>query len=302
MNNISILRDISSYLFSTLNNRSIHRINPIFQYEPLKYIENSTIQLQFPNSLEDFDSLKISQEYRQPEIMWFVFSGLILRSHMPTDLHSQQKVDLVLLKDCPIYISCIIEAVRKYSRNSMIIIDDKLPEALFINIELDFSIKKERESLLKSLAINFIQEGKNRQAQKAMDKVLADNKIPFKKAVQEILNLKGVGVQGDFSYCLSCGDAIDRLNSYNKPKYFCKREKRFRKNMTASNPDNCRNVFRYWQKSRLQLMTDRERREHLLKLYSELQSIIQQRALVAFEQLQDNHSQLYKDGRKKHRN
>ena len=291
MSDSSKLDIIATSLYNTLKNKSLARINPIFHYEPRKYNKNGHFFLNFPEFLDDLPFTKLKSEYRQPELMWFIFEGLILCREMPKDLESPENVKLLLRKDCPVYIDYIIEAIRKHSRKSLIMVDDKLPEALIIDIDTSFKLENERKSLLQGLAIDFLREGQTPKLQIGIQKIMNNDSLTIKESIQKILDLGGLGVQGNFSYCLACGEAIDKLNARNEPNPFCKKS-------IYLNPDNCRNIFRYRQKRRLGLNTQEERKKHIATLYSELQRLVNLKALVAFEELQKKHPKLYSDGRK----
>ncbi len=288
----SKIDDISRDVYDTLKKQSLDRINPIFYDEPDKYFDNGHFLIQFPDSLRDLPSERIGQEYRQPSLMWYIFGGVILRSWLTENIESSEKYELMLRKDCPVYIDIIIETVRKHSRKSLILIQDELPELLLIDIETFLKLKDEKIEWLKSIASAFLKEGRSNKLKNALDKIVFNKELSFRGAVQEILNLSGLGVQGEFSYCLTCGEAINKLNTHSEPNLYCK-------NPAYSNPDTCRNIFRNWQKSRLGLRTQQEWEKHRLSLYSELQKLIAHKALVAFEELQNNHPILYCDRRKK---
>ena len=288
MNENSRLNAISSELYKMLNNK-LSRISPIFHYEPGVGISDGHYGIHFPEFLDD-PPFEVKPEYSQPQLIWFIFEGLILCRQMPKDLDGPEDVGLILRKDCPIYIDCIIEAVRKHSRKNFIVIDDALPEALIIDIDTSFRAENERELLLRGLANDFLREGGSFKLKKGIQKILNNKKLSMRDSVQRLLTLSGLGVQGDFSYCLRCGEAINKSNTRNEPNLFCI-------NRTYSNPNECRNIFRHWLKSRLGLSSPEERKKHASKLYKDLQRIIRLRALVAFEELQAKHPKLYGDGR-----
>jgi len=301
MSNISMLTAIIDDLCKMLNSKGLQRVNPIFNDGPAKGLANGQPFIRFPYDLSDYinNDVKIKPEHHQPFLAWWVFGGLILRCHLMGDLEYPEKHELIRHKNCPDYIKYIVDTVRRRSCKSLIQIDDNLPEYLLINIETDFKLKDEREGQLHSIARAFL---KNRylhyssrrtlEIQSTLDEIINNKMLSFKGAVQQILGLSGLGVQGDFSYCLACGKEIDKLNAREEPNFFCK-------NPSYSNLNECRNIFRYRQKSRLKgLDSPKKRKQYALKLYMELQELTRARALVAFEELKKNHPKLYEDGRK----
>lgn len=280
---------IISELHRMLNNK-LGRINPIFRDEPGKDVDNGHFFIQFPEFLGDFP-LRVNEDYRPPQLMWFIFKGLILRSSLTGGLEPHEQYELVLRKDCPIHVDCVIESVRKHSRKNLILIQDDLPEALVIDVETGFKPENERESLIRSLANGLLREGKNLQLQIGVQRIINSKELTIRASVQKLLDLAGLGVQGDFSYCLTCGSPIDELSARREPNLFCV-------NPAYANPNTCRNVFRYRQTSRLKLTSSEERKKHALSLYSKLQEIINSKPVDAFEELQKKHPKLYSDGRK----
>lgn len=316
MNNHSRLDVITDDLFNMLNSMGLQRVNPIFEDKPTTEPRgNKDFTILFKRDIY-FRPLKIRPQDLEnwvPTIMWWIVEGLIFRQESrPIKKISghgtkyseygigagPQKLQLILRNDLPVYIDCVIKVVRRHSPKSMIFIFDGLPGDLRIN-GFHYKLDDDIEGILRTIATDMGHGGETIKFKNALNNIINNKELSFKGAVQEVLKLQGLVVQGNFSYCLTCGDAIDKLNAREGPNLFCRKEEEYNEEKdTWSNPNNCRNVFNRRQELRLGLDTPKKRKEHALKLYSELQEWTRGRAVVAFEELEKNHSELYTDRRK----
>ena len=316
MINNSRLDAITDDLFNMLNSMGLQRVNPIFEDKPTTEPRgNKDFTILFKRDIY-FRPLKIrpreDPENWVPTIMWWIVEGLIFRQESrPIKKISghgtkyseygigagPQKLQLILRNDLPVYIDCVIRVVRRHSPKSMIFIFDGLPGDLRIN-GFHYKLDDDIEGILRTIATDMGHGGETIKFKNALNNIINNKELSFKGAVQEVLKLQGLVVQGNFSYCLTCGEAIEKVNARSKPNLYCRTEPRTDRNNRMSNPNNCRNVFNRRQELRLELKTPEERTEHGLKLYKELQELTRARALVAFEELKKNHPELYTDRRK----
>ena len=316
MINNSRLDAITDDLFNMLNSMGLQRVNPIFEDKPTKELRgNKDFTILFKRDIY-FRPLKIrpreDPENWVPTIMWWIVEGLTFRQESrpfkKISSHgtkysvygiggNHQKLQLILRKDLPIYIDCVIRVVRKHSPKSMIFIFDGLPGDLRIN-GFNYKLEDDREGILRTIATDMGHGGGTIKFKNALNNIISNKELSFKEAVYEVLKLQGLVVQGNFSYCLTCGEAIEKVNARSKPNLYCRTEPRTDRNNRMSNPNNCRNVFNRRQELRLELKTPEERTEHSLKLYKELQKMIRTMPLHAFEELKKNHPKLYTDRRR----
>ena len=316
MNNLSRLNAIKEDLYSMLNSMGLQRVNPIFEDKPTTELRGSKdFTILFKNDLylrpSKLGPRKDPEDWL-PTIMWWIVGGLIFRQESrPIKKISghgtkyseygigagSQKLQLILRNDLPVYIDCVIRVVRRHSPKSMIFIFDGLPGDLRIN-GFNYKLEDDRDGILRTIATDMGHGGGTIKFKNALNNIISNKELSFKEAVYEVLKLQGLVVQGNFSYCLTCGEAIEKVNARSKPNLYCRTEPRIDCNNRMSNPNNCRNVFNRRQELRLELKTTEERTEHSLKLYKELQKMIRTMPLHAFDELKKNHSKLYMDRRK----
>lgn len=316
MNNNSRLNTIIDDIHNMLNSMGLQRVNPIFEDRPTAELRSSKdFTILFKRDLFFRPSKTASRKDLEnwvPTIMWWIVEGLTFRQesrpikkipgkHKKYSIYGigagPQKLQLILRKNLPVYIDCVIRVVRKHFPKSMIFIFDGLPGDLRINGFND-KLEDDREEILRAIATDMGHRGGTIKFRNDLNDIISDKELSFKEAVHEVLKLQGFVVQGDFSYCLSCGEAIEKVNARSNSNLYCRKEPRLDRNNRMSNPNNCRNVFNRRQELRLELKTPEERTEHCLKLYKELQKIIRTTPLHAFDELKKNHSKLYMDRRK----
>jgi len=314
--NNSKLDAITDDIYTMLNSMGLQRVNPIFEDKPTTELHgNKDFTILFKRDLYLRHSNIGPQKDLEnwvPTIMWWIVEGLTFRQESrpfkKISSHgtkyseygiggNHQKLQLILRKNLPIYIDCVIRVVRKYSPKSMIFIFDGLPGDLRIN-GFHYKLEDDKEGILRTIATDMGHGGGTIKFKNALNNIISNKELRFKEAIDKVLRLRGFVVQGDFSYCLTCGEAIEKVNARSKPNLYCITEPRIDRNNRMPNPNNCRNVFNRRQELRLELKTPEERTEHGLKLYKELQKMIRTMPLHAFDELVENHPELYTDRRK----
>lgn len=185
----------------------------------------------------------------------------------------------------PIYIRAFCEVIKKSFRNAIVQIVDQLPYEFFVTIYPP----AEREVSLKQLAAWTIRP-MDRDTKEKIEGIIKNTKKSFKEALEEIIKHSGMALKSNFSYCLACGDLVD------KGKKFCnakeKFEERSKKNFKG-NKDNCLNKFNYWLKARLGVESTEENGQKRKELYNELQQLVGQSPFTAYEKLKSRHPKLY---------
>lgn len=309
MRNNSMLEAITSNLYGMLKSKGIGRVNPIFNDPPASGFmdhmglvpdpPNSRLpfRIEFPRDLHVRPLVVNREDWPlPPALRWIAVGGLILRIE---DTVASEECELILDKDYPVYIGSVLEAASYYARQSVVVIWDNLPISLIIEIKPSLKLKDQKEGWITDTARYFLKPEQIVGLQEPLSKIIDNQELDFRPAVQEIINLSGRRVRVGGSCCLTCGEPIEKLNTRAEPNFFCRAEWRYNKKTdTWPNRDNCRNKFRNWQKARLGLKHAAEQKKHRSLMYRELQDLFRSRPLTAFKDLQKNHPDLYKDGRK----
>lgn len=314
-NNINKLVKCGKDLFYTLNLIGLDRISPIFRYFEIhcgktvivsrqvvsyqaqkEMTPTNEIRLLFPDAIcqrywgenQFIDPGDVKEEHNR----WIVYDDIA--TYCSTIHNFQEKgmelgvnVYRINEKECPIYIQELYRVIKKFYKNSVLIITDHLPWSLVVQIILYYGWGQ-RESLLSTLAdfLGLNERMKtNNDLKKRYEELYSNKKISLKEALNEIIHFYVKHPKTNFSYCLCCGDEIDAT------KKFCDATGKSGKQHRL-NKDNCRNKFRYWLKARLKIKGNLilEKQE---QLYSELQKLIKGNPLSAYEILKRKHPKLY---------
>lgn len=271
-----LLRFIDN-LDMTLNLLGLSRLSSIFpadgELSDLEIKDDGQIVLRYPGKEKEQGGTGL------PHYGWFIVDSLVIRSEdVPywVKESSPNPYTVLLMKDAPFYIEVFYRVISKYYQKSLVYFDDDLPHYLGITIDTKFNLKTERKGILRRLAKSYGLKDA------VLDAIVERKDLTFKQSIDEIIKLSGSQVQADFSYCLACGNKIERGNK------FCDATTRRYKNK-----DHCRNMFRYWLKSRLGITDIKEHTKLREKYFKELQSLIAVYPLSAFEDFKKRYPELY---------
>lgn len=230
----------------------------------------------------------ITQHVEIEESMWIVFDNLVM--YFPHEVVGniyKSQIKYCRIKESPFYIQALMQPVAKVMKKSVVIITDELPFSISLMIYRDPYKKQEREDVLFYLSrILGCFEAKEIETQEAKAQeviaIISDERISFKEALDKLNSFVGGGGEGNFSYCLTCGDRIDA------GKKFCNAEAKGYKQK-----NNCLNRFNNWLKARLKIKTARGRNKKRVEFYEELRALTTTNPFSAFDIFKTKYSKLY---------
>lgn len=191
-------------------------------------------------------------------------------------------------KKVPLYIKYFYNGVKSTWKNSLISFTDSLPFNFIVSIKPSFSLKEERQVILKQLVNATILYYDNK-VKNEVNSIINDKNIPIKKAIDLITGYSGVEPEVNYSRCLTCGK-ITKKNQDVCP----------RRDTTVSIESwHCRNKINYRIKSKFGIKGDKLKNKRE-ELYKELQSILRKYPLFGYDEFRDLHREdIFKDKRKK---
>jgi len=284
-----MVTEFKKEVIDTLNLNSLNRLNPIFKEDfSVHYIEKNiffigrNLRVEFwKDTGDNFNKKNV--------ISWVILTGndiAITYNHYP---NFAEAMEFLVMQDTPQYIKIFYNLAKQKLKSCTIDIVDDLPHSLVVNFNLDSVKKIQGEKLIRN-SLSKILSKKNNNINSDAEKIIRDETIPLKKAIDRSIRTSGIRMKVNHSFCLTCGIIIQQNRK------FCNSEENYR----AKNRDNCLNTFNYWLKSRLNIETKEERAEKREYYFNELQKLIRIYPNAAFDELKARNEDLFKRKKKNH--
>jgi len=268
--------------------KELSRINPIFDMgillrlkneqkkNEIKLISFQDKRLLIKNQLDRNNQTVIDN---QNQIIWIIS---IKDNVAIENAFEENKSRFHIIDQIPIYLQLCCKLVKNNFDTDYVYISDNLPEMLFIIL----SKSKGVNQAFKIISLVSIYEFFSKQndiSNKTFEDILIDNSLTFKQAIDKVTSLTSNKIKVNYSYCLACGIKTKQN------KMFCDAINEG----GLSNKDNCLNKFNYRLKSRLMILTTKERAHYRKRFFNELQELIKVYPLSAYEEFQKRHKKLY---------
>lgn len=253
---------------------------------------------------EDVENvLKNSLNHKSENYVWLIFPSLNIHFRFrdiatssfrvyPVDcIEERWEVPQIYLHDAaiPYHICKFRDYVKAKYKTSYIQILDYLPGFFSVRVTTKFNLKdrKVAEVTLLEIADYINRKNKGKETIDKINKISKNAKKSFRERLDEIIGLSESNMSRDYSYCLACGKSID----YGKK--FC--------NASIDgygNKDNCLNKFNYWLKARLRVVSVEEKANLRNRYFAELQDLIEEHPLTAFDKFRLANKKLFEKGYK----
>jgi len=268
---------------------------PPFLFFPDKSVEESGVSVSY-NAYKELQSvveLHANNDLPYPvdkalvqTIIWFAYvrEGIVMKHYFNPNL-DRRVVQCYHAHDkrVPVYIKIFYDSVKNRWKKSLLQLNEQLPFSFSVSIRPNFNLKKERTYKLKFLADSKIHNDKN--VKNEIDKIIENENIPFKKAIDKIISLSGHVPEVNYTFCLACEELL-----HDKNRDVCPRKD----TSNSYEPWNCRNNLNSRIRARLGIKGKEEVKEKRDELYNDLQNYLLDSPLYGLEEFKKKYQVLYR--------